>query len=70
MRGRGVEAPKALFYAEVNMEKNNEQRVPYIQRMIDGRLYTVHIHFNQDAKESAQDKIKRMLLNDVRNGQY
>lgn len=44
-----------------------EQEVPFIKRTIDGREYTVKIHFKTDAKETAAQKMKRILLNSVEN---
>jgi hypothetical protein len=41
--------------------------VPAIRRTIDGRTYTVLIHFSSTNKETAQDKIRRMLKNDVQS---
>lgn len=29
-------------------------------------MYCVRVHFNEDAKETMKDKIKRMLENDVK----
>lgn len=51
------------------MDKPNgtPAQTPFIKRTIDGRTYTVLIHFSQNNKETAQDKIRRMLRNDVRN---
>jgi len=40
---------------------------PVIVREIDGKVFTVIIHFNKDSKETAQDKIRRMIRNDVVN---
>ncbi len=47
---------------------NNEetQFVPYIKRTIDGRTYTVLIHFKEDAKETAKGKLKKLMKNDLR----
>ncbi|MCD7835396.1 MAG: transposon-encoded TnpW family protein [Lachnospiraceae bacterium] len=42
-----------------------EQGTPYIQRVIGGRTYTVKIHFNPNGKETAQDKMKRILQNEA-----
>ena len=47
-----------------------QQEAPYIKRTIDGRTYTVLIHFSKTSKETAQDKIHRMLKKDVANATY
>lgn len=44
-----------------------QQETPYIKRTIDGRTYTVLIHFSKTNKETAQDKIRRMLKKDAAN---
>ena len=43
----------------------NEKPVPFIRRTIDGSMYTVMIHFNQESKETAKEKIKRLLIQDT-----
>ncbi len=49
------------------MENTNTtaQEVPYIKRTIDGHTYTVKIHFNMGTKETATDKIKRLLTREL-----
>ena len=45
-----------------------EQNAPYIRRTIDGREYTVKIHFHPDSQETASEKLKRIMLNDIKSG--
>jgi len=45
-----------------------EQEVPYIKRTIDGRVYTVKIHFKPDAHETAAQKMQRILRKAVEAG--
>lgn len=63
-----------LFTGEMNMNKaNNEVRndtVPTIKKVIDGRVYTVKIHFSNHKKENPQEKVRRMLRNDVLNRSF
>ena len=40
-----------------------------IRKQIGGTMYCVRVHFNEDAKETMKDKIKRMLENDVKASQ-
>ena len=47
-----------------------EELVPYIKREVDGAVYTVKIHFHPESKETAKDKIKRLLLKDALNGDF
>ena len=51
-------------------EAVQEEPVPYIKREIDGALYTVKIHFWPECRETAKDKIKRLLLKDALNGNF
>jgi hypothetical protein len=67
---RQVESVGLSLFLEVFMGKNTittPQEAPYIKRTIDGRTYTVFIHFSQTNKETAQDKIHRMLKKDIQN---
>lgn len=38
-----------------------KQAAPYIKRTIDGREYTVIVHFSESAKETPKQKINRIL---------
>ena len=40
---------------------------PVVRRKIGGTTYLVKIHFNPDSKETLQDKLERMLVNEVNN---
>ena len=40
---------------------------PVIMREIDGSIYTVILHFKKDSRETAQDKIRRMIRSDIIN---
>ncbi len=51
-------------------EAVQEEPVPYIKREIDGALYTVKIHFRPESRETAKDKVKRLLLKDALNGNF
>ena len=44
------------------------QKVPQIVRVIDGTVYTVNIHFKENAKESVRDKIMRLIRKEVEAG--
>jgi len=52
---------------ENKIQQTATESTPYIKRTIDGRTYTVLIHFSKTNKETAQDKIRRMLKKDVAN---
>ena len=45
-----------------------ETDAPYIKRTVDGREYTVKIHFHPDSHETASEKLKRIMLNDIKSG--
>ena len=44
------------------------QKVPQIVRVIDGTVYTVNIHFKENAKESVRDKIMRLIRKEMETG--
>ena len=47
-----------------------EEQVPYIKCEVDGTVYTVMIHFQLGCKETAKDKVKRLLLKDALNDNF
>ncbi|MCC8105318.1 MAG: transposon-encoded TnpW family protein [Clostridiales bacterium] len=49
----------------MNDTNTTTREVPYIKRTIDGRTYTVKIHFNTETKETAKDKIARLLKSEL-----
>ena len=64
-----------LFYeAEMTgktKKENTKSHTPVaLRKMIGGTMYCVRVHFNEDAKETMKDKIKRMLENDVKASQH
>ena len=48
----------------VNLPSKN---APFIKCTINGQKFTVLIHFQDACRESAQEKVKRMLRFDVQN---
>lgn len=51
------------------MEKTKSHTPVALRKQIGGTMYVVRVHFNEDAKETMKDKIKRMLENDVKMSQ-
>ena len=51
-----------------NMNLPNKN-APFIKRTINGQEFTVLIHFQDGCRESAQEKVKRMLRFDVQNAE-
>ena len=48
---------------------NVENAVPYeTVTVIDGTEYVVHTIFSEDSKETAYDKVKRLILNNIGSG--
>ena len=41
-----------------------------LRKQIGGTMYVVRVHFNEDAKETMKDKIKRLMENDVKATQH
>ena len=48
------------------MENRKSHTPVALRKQIGGTMYVVRVHFNEDAKETMKDKIKRMLENDVK----
>ena len=44
-----------------------EQTTPVIVRRIGKTTYTVGIHFSRTSKETMDDKVLRLIRNDIRN---
>ncbi len=44
-----------------------EQTAPVIVRKIGKTTYTVGIHFSRTSKETMDDKVLRLIRNDIRN---
>lgn len=44
-----------------------EQTTPVIVRKIGKTTYTVGIHFSRTSKETMDDKVLRLIRNDIRN---
>jgi len=42
--------------------EDTENEVPCIRREIDGRVYTVKIHFRKDAARTAKETMKSILV--------
>ncbi len=55
---------------EHKMENSKSHTPVALRKQIGGTMYVVRVHFNEDAKETMKDKIKRMLENDVRGTQH
>ena len=51
------------------MENRKSHPPVALRKQIGGTMYVVRVHFNEDAKETMKDKIKRMLENDVKMSQ-
>ena len=49
-----------------NINENNEHETPTITTKIGNTTYVVGLHFSKTSKETLQDKIKRMVLEDAK----
>ena len=68
-RCREIEALpyRALTKKENKQMENKKTNTPVaLRKQIGGTTYVVRVHFNEDAKESMKDKIKRLIVNEVR----
>ena len=69
VRCRKIEALpcRALSQKVSKQMENRKANTPIaLRKQIGGTMYCVKVHFNEDAKETMKDKIKRMLENDVK----
>ena len=65
VRCRKIEALpcRALSQKESKQMENRKANTPIaLRKQIGGTMYCVRVHFNEDAKETMKDKIKRMLV--------
>ena len=56
------------YFLEVIMNTENERtqiKNPTFQKTINGTTYVVRLHFNESAGETMEDKIKRLLRNEI-----
>ena len=51
---------------EQSVNQNNNQQ-PCFRKVIGNTTYVVRVHFSETAKETMEDKIKRLLLEDRMN---
>lgn len=49
-----------------NINENIEHETPTITTKIGSTTYVVGLHFSKTSKETLQDKIKRMVLEDAK----
>lgn len=52
----------------INRPARTPQSAPSLVKKIDKTTFVVRIHFSTASKESMEDKIKRMLKNDIGKG--
>ena len=57
------------------MSENNEKELPEEHRprlvkTIGKTTYLVTCHFSETSKETLQDKLKRMIMRDIKDGNY
>ena len=55
---------------EEELREYQKQFMQEDTKQIGGTMYVVRVHFNEDAKETMKDKIKRLIENDVRGTQH
>ncbi|HBU12595.1 MAG TPA: hypothetical protein DEB31_07700 [Clostridiales bacterium] len=49
----------------VAADEKQSAGLPHMRKRIGSTVYEVNIHFNQDAKETMDDKILRLIRNDL-----
>ena len=71
LTGRNVRKVDGLFLSpkskkEVNHNDKTKNPCPTVRKQIGKTTYIVRVHFSETAKETMEDKIKRMLREEVR----
>lgn len=67
LKDAGIDANKK---GEHRMENTKSHTPVALRKQIGGTTYVVRVHFNEDAKETMKDKIKRLMENDVKATQH
>lgn len=47
-----------------------EQDIPQISRKIGNTTFTVGLYFNENTQETMQDKVERMIKNEVQSNNF
>ena len=48
----------------------NDNRQPCFRKVIGNTTYVVRVHFSETSKEKMGDKIKRLLVDGIREGDW
>ena len=56
--------------SESNEKKAQEENRPQLVKTIGKTTYLVTCHFSETSKETLQDKLKRMIMRDIKDGNY
>ena len=51
--------------SEIKLEVKQAEKGPDMIKEINGVTYVVRVHFSENAKETMEDKIKRLLREEV-----
>ncbi|MCM1162142.1 MAG: transposon-encoded TnpW family protein [Roseburia sp.] len=52
-----------------NIQTNTTGRLtPCLQKKIDKTTYLVEVHFSDTSTQSVEDKLKRVILHDIKHG--
>ena len=52
---------------ENNNNLDKDKSIPMVTKKINGMTYLVSVHFSESSKENLADKIKRMILSEVKS---
>ena len=56
--------------SENNEKKTQEESRPHLVKTIGKTTYLVTCHFSKKSKETLHDKVKRMIMRDIQDGNY
>ena len=54
----------------MNNTATNTAPCPTVRKQIGKTTYIVRVHFSQTAKETLEDKMKRLMLDDVKTANF
>ena len=53
-----------------NIQTNTGQTPPCLQQKIDKTRYLAEVHFSDTSTQSVEDKLKRVILHDLKHGKW
>lgn len=61
---------RKMYMSENNEKELPEEHRPHFVKTIGKTTYLVTCHFSETSKETLQDKLKHMIMRDIKDGNY